>query len=319
MPQLEVMDMSENLLDSWPLCLVRLPRLVRLNLGRNRLISLACCRAPPASSSGPAAEQSADATVGGPGGGDVVGSEESVGAAMGPASESVQASSECDCTQSHRVLAEHPLAEVNISFNQLGDLPAVFAHLAQLGTLIAHHNFISALSAEYEHPNLSSLCVCDLSWNKLLSLPSSFLRGAPGLQALDLSENPLLEVPNVDSLSHLVRLDVSSSVSVLVPDMLPPSVRELSLANLRVNETLQEVSILKQGNGVSPDDPEFIFSFLLATAKALMHPVVVFAVAKLAEEEVYQALFSKEDGVRKLDQLASVLCGAPHARSKLYA
>jgi internalin A len=101
------------------------------------------------------------------------------------------------------------LTTLDLSFNQLSELPAEITQLSNLTTLDLRNNQLSELPAEITQ--LSNLTTLDLSFNQLSELPAEITQ-LSNLTTLDLSFNQLSELPaEITQLSNLTTLDLRNN------------------------------------------------------------------------------------------------------------
>ncbi|KAG7248939.1 hypothetical protein CRUP_025013, partial [Coryphaenoides rupestris] len=108
------------------------------------------------------------------------------------------------------------LVHLDLSFNQLAQLPACLLTLPLLSSLLLGHNLLSSLPPGLGQ--LSSLRHLSLLGNRLLSLPPS-LGQLRALQTLDVSHNLLPELPEeIGDLGQLVTLELSHNQLRQLPE-----------------------------------------------------------------------------------------------------
>ena len=126
------------------------------------------------------------------------------------------------------------LTELDLSQNSLRGLKeGVFSSLRHFHYLDLSSNNIMGLQEHSFGNSSASLQYLDLSQNHMTFLPTSFFTNFISLQYLNLSCQPLMILPDLSSLTHLLTLSISSTRSAtLLPCQLP----HLSTANLQILE-----------------------------------------------------------------------------------
>ncbi|GAB3270921.1 hypothetical protein GCM10027347_41900 [Larkinella harenae] len=84
------------------------------------------------------------------------------------------------------------LQQLAISNNQLNELPQNLGRLRKLQVLYTHHNFLGTLPASL--PKLHALRILDIGHNAFVTVPDRVLT-LPNLEELDISHNRLTEIP----------------------------------------------------------------------------------------------------------------------------
>ncbi|CAL8261658.1 unnamed protein product [Merluccius merluccius] len=108
------------------------------------------------------------------------------------------------------------LVHLDLSFNQLSQLPPCLLELPLLSSLLLGHNHLSSLPPDLGR--LSSLRYLSLLGNRLLSLPPS-LGQLRALQTLDVSHNLLPDLPaEIGALGELVTLELSHNQLRQLPE-----------------------------------------------------------------------------------------------------
>ncbi|KAI1892392.1 hypothetical protein AGOR_G00132890 [Albula goreensis] len=111
------------------------------------------------------------------------------------------------------------LHTLDLTGNQLQDLPAgVFSH-SLLRSVVLKENRLSSADAHWFPPN-SSLTWLDLSFNQLTVIPTALLQHLPHLETLHLNNNKLEKIPTgaLVPLPHLQRLHLEGNkLSFLEP------------------------------------------------------------------------------------------------------
>ncbi|MGK7930025.1 MAG: leucine-rich repeat domain-containing protein [Microcystaceae cyanobacterium] len=138
------------------------------------------------------------------------------------------------------------LQQLDLSNNQLSELPPIFAQLSQLQQLDLSNNQLSKLPPEIAQlPQLQGLY---LSNNQLSELPPIFAQLSQ-LQQLNLSNSKLSELPpEIAQLSQLQQLDLSNNqLSELSPEIAQLSqLQRLYLSNSKLSELPPEIAQLSQ-------------------------------------------------------------------------
>ncbi|XP_062858147.1 leucine-rich alpha-2-glycoprotein [Trichomycterus rosablanca] len=106
----------------------------------------------------------------------------------------------------------HHLHTIDLTDNQLHELPAKVFHHAPLLNLVLKDNLLTNINEDCL-PTNSSLTWLDLSGNKLRKIPSTLLQRLDQLETLHLSQNLLEEIPaeSLHSLPALERLHLEEN------------------------------------------------------------------------------------------------------------
>ncbi|KAK9871300.1 hypothetical protein WA026_011569 [Henosepilachna vigintioctopunctata] len=97
------------------------------------------------------------------------------------------------------------LKKLNLSHNQMAQLPDGFSDLSSLRRLdISHNSFISLPNCIFKIPNLKEL---NASNNHIVDVEVEYLKEAPSLESVDLTNNPLTRNSHSE-LEHLTKIRI---------------------------------------------------------------------------------------------------------------
>ena len=155
---------------------------------------------------------------------------------------------------------------LDISFNQLKELPLSLSRYQNLTELNLRNNQITQLSTDIGQ--LDSLIFLDLSFNQISELPDSFgellsletlylnnnqlttsgcrLGALCSLQMIDLSQNQLISFPDITYLARLFKLYLNNNKIKEIPRdiIMMPKLKELSLRNNQIKSIPDRVGDL---------------------------------------------------------------------------
>ncbi len=137
------------------------------------------------------------------------------------------------------------LTTLHLNHNQLSELPTEITQLTNLTTLVLNHNQLSELPAEIGQ--LADLTTLDLSYNRLSKLPAEIGQLA-NLRTLDLNHNQLSELPaEITQLVNLTTLVLNQNQLSELPAEITQLVNltTLHLNHNQLNELPTEITQLK--------------------------------------------------------------------------
>ena len=136
------------------------------------------------------------------------------------------------------------LTRLNLSYNRLSQLPAEIGTLTNLTTLILSNNQMKELPAEIG--TLTNLTTLDLDGNQMTELPAE-IGTLTNLTRLNLSYNRLSQLPaEIDTLTNLTTLDLSENqISQLLADIgMLTKLTALDLSENQISQLPKEIGEL---------------------------------------------------------------------------